>query len=89
MPIQLTPGDLHYRQTAGIEKTENVCGGSARIVGTRIPVWLLVEARDLARARPSSCWITPACVPMISSMPGRTPAHPGEVEAEIRENEDA
>ena len=47
MPIQLTPGDLHYRQTAGIEKTENVCGGSARIVGTRIPVWLLVEARDL------------------------------------------
>ena len=35
------------RWVAGIEKTENVCGGSARIAGTRIPVWLLVEARDL------------------------------------------
>lgn len=28
----------------GIEKTPGVCGGSACIVRTRIPVWLLVEA---------------------------------------------
>ncbi len=32
---------------SGIEKTAGVCGGSARIVGTRIPVWQLVEAREL------------------------------------------
>ncbi len=32
---------------SGIEKSEGVCGGSARIFGTRIPVWQLVEARDL------------------------------------------
>ena len=31
----------------GIEKTKGVCGGSACIVRTRIPVWLLVEARNL------------------------------------------
>lgn len=31
----------------GIEKTPNVCGGSACIVNTRIPVWILVEARQL------------------------------------------
>src|SRR5690348_4394132 len=31
----------------GIEKAENVCGGSARIAGTRIPVWQLVEAREM------------------------------------------
>ena len=35
--------------TPGIEKTAGVCGGSACIVRTRIPVWLLVEARS-ARA---------------------------------------
>jgi uncharacterized protein (DUF433 family) len=29
----------------GIEKTPNVCGGSACISGTRITVWGLVEAR--------------------------------------------
>jgi uncharacterized protein (DUF433 family) len=29
----------------GVEKTPGVCGGSACIVRTRIPVWLLVEAR--------------------------------------------
>jgi uncharacterized protein (DUF433 family) len=35
--------DLEYR-FPGIEKTPGICGGSARIVRTRIPVWLLVEA---------------------------------------------
>jgi uncharacterized protein (DUF433 family) len=29
----------------GIEKTANVCGGSARIKQTRIPVWSLENAR--------------------------------------------
>lgn len=28
-----------------IEKTPGVCGGEARIAGTRIPVWLLVGYR--------------------------------------------
>jgi uncharacterized protein (DUF433 family) len=31
----------------GIEKTPNVCGGEARIAKTRIPIWVLVEARRL------------------------------------------
>lgn len=31
----------------GIEKTPGVCGGEARIAKTRIPVWVLVEARRL------------------------------------------
>ncbi|BAY92933.1 MULTISPECIES: DUF433 domain-containing protein [unclassified Tolypothrix] len=31
----------------GIEKTPRVCGGEARIAKTRIPVWVLVEARHL------------------------------------------
>jgi uncharacterized protein (DUF433 family) len=31
----------------GIYIDPHVCGGEARIVGTRIPVWLLVQARRL------------------------------------------
>ena len=31
----------------GIEKTPRVCGGEACIANTRIPVWVLVEARRL------------------------------------------
>ncbi|MDX1941339.1 MAG: DUF433 domain-containing protein [Saprospiraceae bacterium] len=51
--------DASYR-FPGIEKTEGVCGGSACIVRTRIPVWLLVEAQqagateaDLLQSYPS------------------------------------
>jgi uncharacterized protein (DUF433 family) len=28
----------------GIERTDGVCGGSACIAGTRVPVWVLVHA---------------------------------------------
>lgn len=31
----------------GIEKTPDVCGGAARIIRTRIPVWLLVRQRQI------------------------------------------
>lgn len=31
----------------GIERTTGVCGGEARLAGTRIPVWVLVQARRL------------------------------------------
>lgn len=44
----------------GVESTPGVCGGEACIVRTRIPVWLLVQARrlgtseaDLLRAYPT------------------------------------
>jgi uncharacterized protein (DUF433 family) len=33
-------------QWTGIEKTAGICGGDARIANTRIPVWVLVQARD-------------------------------------------
>jgi uncharacterized protein (DUF433 family) len=31
----------------GIEKTPGVCGGDACISGTRIPLWVLINARNL------------------------------------------
>lgn len=36
----------HPEGVPGIEKSPGVCGGSACIIRTRIPVWLLVEARN-------------------------------------------
>jgi uncharacterized protein (DUF433 family) len=38
---------FHRRRYGTVEKTPGVCGGDARISGTRIPVWQLVEARNL------------------------------------------
>jgi uncharacterized protein (DUF433 family) len=35
------------RRNATIEKTRGVCASAARVAGTRIPVWQLVEARSL------------------------------------------
>jgi len=34
----------------GIEKTPGVCGGDACIATTRIPVWVLVQARNLGNS---------------------------------------
>ena len=31
----------------GIEKAANVCGGDACVAGTRVPVWVLEQARRL------------------------------------------
>jgi uncharacterized protein (DUF433 family) len=40
-------GRSQPRRYATIEKAPAVCGGAARVAGTRIPVWQLVEARSL------------------------------------------
>lgn len=37
--------ELHI--SSGIEKTPGVCGGRACIIRTRIPVWSLIESRQL------------------------------------------
>ena len=37
-------------QFRGIESTPGVCGGDARIAGTRIPVWILQQSREMGRS---------------------------------------
>ena len=44
--IQLLAHSLN-QNWRGITKTRDVCGGDACIAGTRIPVWVLVNARNL------------------------------------------
>jgi uncharacterized protein (DUF433 family) len=77
------------RGTAGIEKTENVCGGSARIVGTRIPVWLLVEARDLGASEAQLLLDYPSlrAEDLVNAW-SYYRDHREEIDREIRENED-
>jgi uncharacterized protein (DUF433 family) len=74
----------------GIEKTAGVCGGSARIVGTRIPVWQLVAARDLGvgEAQLLIDYPTLRAEDLVNAW-SYAQAHHDEIQAEIRENEDA
>lgn len=74
----------------GIESTPGVCGGEPCIVRTRIPVWILVQARwlgvseaDLLRSYPilraedlANAW-------------AYARSHRAEIEQQIRENEEA
>lgn len=73
-----------------IEKAPGVCGGSACIVNTRIPVWGLVEARQLGYSETD----------LLISYPGLTAsdlahawiyaaAYPEEIAAAIQANEAA
>ncbi len=74
----------------GIESRPGVCGGEPCIVRTRIPVWLLVQARrlgtneaDLLRAYPT------LRAEDLANAWAYYRAHPEEIERQIRENEAA
>ena len=74
----------------GIESTPGVCGGEPRIVRTRIPVWLLEQARrlgameaDLLRSYP-----TLRAENLVNAW-GYARAHRVEIDQQIRENEEA
>lgn len=74
----------------GIESRPDVCGGEPCIVRTRIPVWLLVQARhlgtpeaDLLRAYPT------LRAEDLANAWAYFRAHTDEIEQQIRENEAA
>lgn len=74
----------------GIEKNFNICDGAACITNTRIPVWVLVEARrlgysdaDLLRSYP-----TITATDLVNAWK-YAQAHSQEIEAAIKQNEEA
>jgi uncharacterized protein (DUF433 family) len=73
---------------SGIEKAAGVCGGSARISGTRIPVWQLVEARDLGVTEAQLLLVYPSlrARDLVNAW-SYAESHRGEILAEIHENE--
>ena len=77
-------------QSSGIEKTPGVCGGDACIVGTRIPVWVLVNYRrlEVSDAELLNCYPS-LRVTDIENAWAYYEANVDEIETAIRENEEA
>ncbi len=72
----------------GIEKTPGVCGGSACIIRTRIPVWLLVEARNAGASEPHLLASFPALRPEdLDHAWAYYRVNKEEIDQEILENE--
>jgi uncharacterized protein (DUF433 family) len=71
----------------GIEKTLNVCGGSACLINTRIPVWILVEARQLGITEAELLQDYPhiSAADLVNAW-AYAASFPDEIEAEIQEN---
>lgn len=74
----------------GIDTDPAVCGGEPRIVRTRIPVWLLEQARRLgvSEARLLECYPTLKAADLVNAW-AYVRAHPEEVDRQIDENEAA
>jgi uncharacterized protein (DUF433 family) len=74
----------------GIESTPGVCGGEPYIVRTRIPVWLLEQARRLGMSESDllESYPTLKAEDLVNAW-AYVRAHRAEVDQQIRENEEA
>jgi uncharacterized protein (DUF433 family) len=74
----------------GIDTAPDVCGGEPRIVRTRIPVWVLVQARRLgtSEAELLRCYPTLRAEDLANAW-AYYRTHRDEIEQQIRENEEA
>lgn len=74
----------------GIDARPDVCGGEPCIVRTRIPVWLLEQARRLGTSEHSLLAAYPSlrAEDLVNAW-AYARSHAGEIEAQIRENEAA
>ncbi len=74
----------------GIEKTENVCGGDACIANTRVPVWALEQSRRLGFTDDALLENYPTLKRGdLDAAWAYVQAHDVEIDAAIRENEEA
>jgi uncharacterized protein (DUF433 family) len=74
----------------GIESTPNVCGGEPCIVRTRIPVWVLVQARNLGMSEAAILESYPSlrAEDLVSAW-AYYRSHHQEIDEQIAENEAA
>lgn len=74
----------------GIEKTPGVCGGDACIVGTRIPVWVLVDARRIGYSETDLLESYPTLnAADLANAWAYASLFPDEIELAIQQNEEA
>lgn len=72
----------------GIEETPGVCGGVPRIVRTRIPVWVLEQARRLGASEAALLQAYPTLRPEdLANAWAFARSHGDLIDAQIRENE--
>lgn len=87
--LQLIVGDLGDA-FPDIESNETICGGEPCIVRTRIPVWVLVQARKLGTSESDLLKCYPTIrVEDLASAWAYYRAHREEIERQIQENESA
>ncbi|HGJ67076.1 TPA: DUF433 domain-containing protein [bacterium] len=74
----------------GIDSTSVVCGGEPRIVRTRIPVWVLIQARRLGTSEADllRCYPTLQAEDLANAW-AYYRSHKEEIEKQIRENEES
>ena len=74
----------------GIETTPGICGGEPCIVRTRIPVWVLEQARrqGVSEAEILRSYPTLRAEDLANAW-AYVRAHPEEIDQQARENEDA
>ena len=74
----------------GIDSEPSVCGGEPCIVRTRIPVWLLEQARRLGTSEKDLLDAYPSLrAEDLANAWGFVRTHHAEIEAQIRDNESA
>ena len=74
----------------GIDSTPGVSDGEPCVVRTRIPVWLLVRARELGTSEADLLRAYPTLrAEDLANTWAYARAHKDEIEQQIRENEDA
>lgn len=74
----------------GIESRPDVCGGEPCVVRTRIPVWLLVQARRLGTSEADLLRSYPSLrAEDLANAWAYAREHPDEIERQIQENEAA
>jgi uncharacterized protein (DUF433 family) len=74
----------------GIESSPGVCGGEPRIVRTRIPVWLLEQARRIGATDAELLKIYPTLrAEDLTNAWAFVRSHRLEIDQQIKENEEA
>ena len=75
---------------SGIQTNPNVCGDEPCIVGTRIPVWLLEQARRLGTNEPALLRAYPTLrAEDLANAWAYVRSHHEEIEQQIHDNESA
>lgn len=74
----------------GIESTPDVLGGEPCIVRTRIPIWVLVQAKQLGTSESELLRAYPTLrAEDLANAWAYARSHSAEIEQQIRENEEA